>query len=258
MKSLWFVVPVHGRLGVALVCLRQLRRTCDALIKEGVAASAVVIADQDDLRSLRMPGRFGFATVRRNNDFLGRRFNDGIQLATDPRHNPHPADYVVPCGSDDWVDHRLFLDLPPQDTIVGFQRMSFVNETATEISTTFLGYRGGAGIRIIPRALVAELGYRPADEDRKRAIDTSILSNLTRHHDDRLKVEHRHLHDRQIVDWKTPTTQLNSYVNVTRLYSVGDGPADPFDELADVYPGEAIAEMRAHYASIAPRRKLVA
>jgi hypothetical protein len=258
MKSLWFVVPVNGRLGLAALCLRQLRRTCDALIAEGVAASAVVIASAAELDSLRVALRFGFATVARDNDFLGRRFNDGIQLATDARHNPHPADYVVPCGSDDWVDHRLFLDLPPNDTIVGWQRISFVSEDAGEISTSFLGYRGGSGIRIIPRALVAELGYRPADEDRKRCCDTSILRNLSVHHGDALKVEHRHLHDRQIVDWKTPSVQLNSYREVTFQFNVS-AIEDPFQELADVYPAEALDEMRAYYGSIRPRdRRMVA
>lgn len=28
--GLWFVVPVHGRLQLAAICLQQLRRTCDA------------------------------------------------------------------------------------------------------------------------------------------------------------------------------------------------------------------------------------
>ena len=46
--------------------------------------------------------RFGW--VIRDNQFTSRRFNDGIQLATDPKFNPAPADYVVPFGSDDWAD----------------------------------------------------------------------------------------------------------------------------------------------------------
>jgi hypothetical protein len=37
MSSLMFVVPVHGRLQLASICLRQLRRTCDALIDNGIA-----------------------------------------------------------------------------------------------------------------------------------------------------------------------------------------------------------------------------
>ncbi len=247
MKTLWFIVPVHGRLPLAAICLRQLRRTCDALIAEGVTASAVIVSDTDSLERLEeLDGRCGFATVSRDNKYLGRKFNDGIQLATDARYNPLPADYVIPCGSDDWVDHRLFLDLPPEDTIIGFQRMSFVREDGLAILSAQINYRGGSGIRIIPAALLEPFSYRPADEDRRRACDTNILSSLMQHHGGHLNVEHRYLHDRQIVDWKTVGTQINSYEVVARQWRDQE-TADPFDELATYYPEEAISEMRDYY-----------
>jgi hypothetical protein len=250
MPSLWFVVPAHGRAKLARICLTQLRRTCDALTAEGVRASAVVVADDENLDTAH---DLGFATVERDNRYLARKFNDGIQLALDPRYNPRPADYVVPCGSDDWVDHRLFLDLPPDDTMVGFQRASFVREDGRELTCRQLSYTGGCGIRIYPAALMEPLEYRPADEDRKRACDTSILTNLMRHHGARMRIEHRHLHDHQIIDWKSPAEQLNSYdtLGVYRAAST----ADPFDALRGVYPVEAVEEMRELYAS---RRVLVA
>jgi hypothetical protein len=165
MKKLWFVVPVHGRLPLAKICLRQLRRTCDALDEAGVKASAVVISSALQLKELD-PLSLRFAAVERDNSYLSRRFNDGIQLATDPKYNSDPVDYVVPCGSDDWVDYRLFLEpLPAPDTVQGFQCLSVVREDGKEIAAVNLNYEGGAGIRIIPRELVAPLGYRPGDED---------------------------------------------------------------------------------------------
>lgn len=244
MPSLWFVVPAAGRAQLARICLRQLRRTCDALTAEGIAATAVVVADDENLQTAR---DLGFATVRRANDFVSNKFNDGIQLALDERFNPHPADYVVPCGSDDWVDHRLFLKLPSRRTVVGFKRMSFVREDGLRMVTTVLDYPGGSGIRIYPRALLAPFGYRPADEDRARACDTSILNNVRLQHGDRLRIEHRHLHDRQIVDWKSPGEQLNSFAQVVALRR-SEEPCDPFVELAGLYPAEALDEMRHHYA----------
>ena len=249
MPSLWFIVPAHGRLPLAQICLTQLRRTCDQLTTAGVDATAVVIAEDDNLRTAH---NLGFATIERDNWFLSRKFNDGIQLALDPRHNPRPADYVVPCGSDDWVDHRLFLDLPPADTMVGFQRLAVVREDGREIATRQLPNPGGSGIRIYPRELMEPLGFRPADEDRKRACDTSILTNLQRHWTGRMRIMHHHVHDYQIVDWKSPTEQLNSYetLGVYRAASV----ADPFDALTGVYPAAALEEMAALYAS----RNLVA
>jgi hypothetical protein len=103
-------------------------------VAAGIEATAVVIADAENLSALR-PDMHGFGTVERDNRFLSRRFNDGIQLATDRRFNRRPADYVVPCGSDDFVDWRLFLDLPPANTVVGFQRMSFVREDGRELAS---------------------------------------------------------------------------------------------------------------------------
>jgi hypothetical protein len=249
MKILAFIVPVHGRLPLARICLRQLRRTCDALYEDGVNASAVIVSDHDTLEELDVAGlKFGW--VIRDNDYTSAKFNDGIQLATDPRYNPNPADYVVPCGSDDWLDHRLFTEpLPPPNEIFGFQHMSFVREDGQEICSPRIGYAGGSGIRIIPRQLLEPLGYRPADEDRRRGCDTSILANI-RQANPGLEVRHWHLHTRQIVDWKTPGIQLNSYKEVTAIHGA-DSPADPFEELAPFYPAEALEEMRSYYESLA-------
>jgi hypothetical protein len=248
--SLAFVVPVHGRLELAAICLRQLRRTCDELIERGIDARAIVVSDADTIENHIDPLELGFATVRRDNAFTSRRFNDGIQLACDPRFNDSPVDYVVPCGSDDWVDHRLFLEpLPAQNTLQGFKWASFVSEDGKEICATHLNYEGGAGIRIIPRELVAPLGYRPADEDRRRGCDTSILTNLRRHHGDRLKVKHYDTSPYWIVDWKTHGTQLNPYENVT-AFRRSEVRGDPFKELAGFYPDDALEEMEQLYLGV--------
>lgn len=253
MPSLWFVVPVHGRVELARICLRQLRRTCDSLTEHGVEATAVVIGEDGNLETAR---ELGFGVVVRDNRYLSRKFNDGIQLACDPEVNDRPADYVVPCGSDDWVDYRLFLDLPV-DAMRGFQRMSFVREDGRELSTSNITYKGGCGIRIYPRSLVELLAYRPADEDRERACDTSILLNLMHAYSARyikelrgypeMPVEHVDSDPLQIVDWKS-SQQLNSYEEVHRWRSKTTG--DPFEMLADIFPAEALEEMADHYGLV--------
>lgn len=244
---LWFVVPVHRRYELTAICLRQLRRTCDALTAEDIEATAVVIGNDENLDTAR---ELGFGTIERVNDFVSAKYNDGIQLACDPAYNPRPADYVVPCGSDDWVDYRLFLDLPPADTMVGFQRLSFVREDGREMVQRFVDVRGGCGIRIYPREIMGILDYRPADEDRYRACDTSIITNLWRQ--EHFKVVHREIDPRQIVDWKSPDTQLNPYESLT-FHKIFARPEDPFTALADLYPAEALDEMKEHYS-----RRLVA
>jgi len=251
MPSLWFVVPIHGRRQLAAICLRQLRRTCDALTEHGIAASAVVIADRSNLRDMRgrLDNLLGFGWVERDNQFVSRRFNDGIQLACDPRHNPHPADYVVPCGSDDWLDWRILAPLPDANTVLGFQRVAFVREDGAEMTTRFLNYPGGCGIRVYPREVMEQVGYRPADEDRARGCDTSILYALQREIPG-LRIEHRVTDPRQIVDWKTPGANLNPYETLRR-HKQDSEPRDPFEALQGVYPDEALKEMAAHYGRVA-------
>lgn len=251
MPSLCFCMPAFGRIELARICLTQLRRSCDALVADGIHASATVVGNDENLSTA---AELGFATIPRDNQFVSRKFNDAIQYALDPDLISRPFTHVVPIGSDDWVDHRLFLDLPGGDTMVGFRNISFVREDGAEINTTYLDNPGGSGIRIYPAALMAPLGYRPADEDRPRGCDTSILVNLQHEWGDRLRVEHRHLHDFQIVDWKTEGEQLNTYDEIARRRRrtvVGD----PFETLSGVYPDVALEEMRAHYAQT---RQLVA
>lgn len=241
MPSLWFVMPVHGRAKLAAICMRQLRRTCDSLTEIGIDATAVVVGDDENLHTARV---LGFGTVVEDNRFLSRKFNAGIQFALDPAFNPRPADYVIPIGSDDWIDWRLLLDLPGPGEMLGFQRLSFVREDGREITSSVLGYVGGCGIRVYPRELMASVGFRPAEEDRERACDTSILVNV-RNANPSLRIWHGAGDCRQIVDWKTPGEQLNTYQDVGH-YARERG-ADPFTALADVFPAESLAEMAAHY-----------
>jgi hypothetical protein len=247
-RTLWFVVPAHGRTALTRICLRQLRRTCDELEQFDVEASAVVIADDENLETAR---ELGFGTVRRDNRWLSRKFNDGIQLATDPRYNRRPAQYVVPCGSDDWVSARVLAGALPEypNLVVGFQLCAFVREDGRELSASRVSYRGGVGIRIYPAALFRRCGFRPADEDRPRGCDTSILVNVTRANERKyhgVVVEHRDSHALQIVDFKSPGEQLNPYGHLeTYAY---ERFADPWELLASEYPDESVFEMREHYA----------
>jgi hypothetical protein len=240
-------MPAHGRVELAKICMTQLRRTCDLLEREGVIATAVVIADDENLDTARS---LGFGTVERNNRFLARKYNDGIQFALDPEFNARPASYVVPIGSDDWVDHRLFLNLPPRDAVLGFRQVAFVAEDAQSLTETTLRYEAGVGIRVYPRALLEPSRFRPADEDRKRACDTSILWNTRRNYRSKLqrdiRVVYGDIHPLQIVDWKTTGTQMNGYRDVTGVHR-GRRRERPFECLEGFYPAEALEAMEDHY-----------
>ena len=160
------------------ICLRQLRRTIDDLEAEGIDASAVVIADDENLDTAL---DLGFGTIERNNRFLSRRFNDGIQLALRSSVQSAAGRLRRPPGL-----RRLDRAGGPRSTSLGrtrssgFKRIAFVREDGLELTARFLDYDGGAGVRIYPRACLVALDFRPADEDRVRGCDTSILVNMKR------------------------------------------------------------------------------
>jgi hypothetical protein len=237
----WFLVPVHGRLALTRVCLRQLARTCLAAAEYGVEATAVVVGDD---ASLDVAADLGFATVRRDNAFLGRKFNDGFQKACDPEFNSEPADFVIPCGSDDWIDPVILSRLPRDDEVGVFRQLAVVDETRTRLSRLRVGYKGGCGVRILSRRLLAAAGYRPAAEDRYRAVDTSALEGLKYASRGQFpRTVDLDVHPLQIVDWKSSGEQLNSYSMLTG-FRRGPEVEDPFEALSGVYPVAALDEMR--------------
>lgn len=235
MSALWFIVPAHGRVEKTRVCLRQLARTCDALDDAGIAATAVIVAADENLETAR---ELGFAAVNRPNQPLGRKWNDGCEYA-----GRAGADFVCWFGSDDWIDPVLFLDELPDDHQIRCSRLSsVVSEDGTRLAPLRIWYPGGDGVKILPRRLLAPYGFRPAENNRDRAIDTSIMRRID---PENRRSAYFDAHPFQIVDWKTPGSQLNTYA-ACLSYAVGP-QTDPWETLAGRYPDEALDEMRAIY-----------
>lgn len=240
VRSVCFIVPAHGRVDLAAVCLRQLRRTCDVISTEGTHASAVVIACDENLDTAR---ELGFATVERDNDFLGRRFNDGYELASRSGFT-----HVMPCGSDDWVDPSWILTAPViEDTPVCPRLCAMVDETGLRMRSLSVGYEGGLGLRLTPTALLEPFAYRPVEEDRNRAIDASTSRRLKTRHP-QLGFVYHDLHPFQIVDWKSQDGNLNTYA-MCSAFGVGEEQDGFAAALADHFPADAVAEMVAFYAN---------
>lgn len=239
--SLWFVMPAHGRVRMAAACMRQLARTCATLRGTGgIDAHAVVVACDENLDTAR---ELGFGTVDRDNLQLGRRWNDGYQLAW-----REGVDYVVPIGSDDWLDHRWVTawPLPGPQTIRCMTRLAMVDETGERMRRMRVAYEGGVGIRIIPRQLLDKVNGRPCVEDRQRAIDATTLRRLKTENHYEVAIVERDLHALQLVDWKSGSQQLNTFESCAG-YAVDDRVLNPFAELHGVFPDEALAEMRSVY-----------
>ena len=242
MTAIWFVIPAKGRFEKTNACLRQLARTCDTLEEWGVYANAVVMADDENLDSAVEHGFVPLCV--RDSEPLGLKWNSGYRFA-----GGADADYVVPLGSDDWIDPIMLTELPDDHQIRCTQETSVVREDGRCLATLKIWYPGGDGVRILPAALLARLGWRPADETRNRAIDTSILNHLTRALGCQPEFKYFDPSPYCIVDWKTAGDQLNTYAMCLAFNS---GPElDPWEVLKDRFPAVALDEMRQVYGLVA-------
>lgn len=240
VSSLWLIIPAHGRYDVTTVSFPQLRWALDDLNARrdhSIEGHAVVVADDDNLDIARANG---FDTLERPNGALGRKWNDGYEHAC-----RNGADYVAPCGTDDWLDPDYLAQLPEANQVRASRASSVVNETGTRLATITIGYEGGDGIRIIPAALLKACGYRPAQDHKRRAIDTSVWMTLNQ--TERYSFVYS-VDPLAIVEFKSPANQLNSYDALVCGFPCVEH-VDPWAVLRERYPAEFIDAAEAMYRS---------
>jgi hypothetical protein len=231
-----FVVPCHGRQLLAEACLRQLARTCAELAD----ASAVLVSD--DRAFDRVAEEHGFGWLPAPNRPLGSKWNDGIEFAC----REGAADFVVPLGSDDVVDAALFTVLPHGEEVGCHRRSAVVSADGARLAELEIPYSGGDGVRILPTALLERVGFRPAADDRNRAIDGSMTDRLGSGGMRKIRYVYRDVHPLQIVDFKSAgRDQRNSYESCLE-FAVAQHE-DPWGRLAAHYPAAFLDEMRTVY-----------
>jgi glycosyltransferase involved in cell wall biosynthesis len=241
--SLWFVTPAWGRFALSAACFDQRLQVIDVLRRLGVDAHCVVVADDENLELARARG---FDTVERDNEWLGRRFNDGIQYAGE-----HGADWIVPIGSDSWIDPAYLFPLP-RDGRARTSRMYAV-VTVDRISHLTVE-RGGAGPYIIPADVLRASGFRPSKDLISRGVDASTLAGL-----DPVKWEYRDQHPLQYVGFRG-TPHLTAYSKLWYYWGVRE-EQNPAEQLARAYPPELVSAAMAALeqpASTAPAPALAA
>ena len=242
MSSIFFVVPVHQRHELTRLCLEQLRWTCDELELKYIRANAVIVGNEPEHREVAKAN--GFWWVHQDNEPLARKFNDGIEAAYWAG-----ADYVVPCGSDNWVHPDWFTRLPEPDEVICHRQCVVVSSDGSELAYLNISYDGGDGIRIFPIKLFAKLDYRPAADYRNRAIDTSIVERLRRFAGWTPKWVYHEWDPAEVVGFQSDDfdIQLNDYDGLVKAFGVGVNNM-PWHRLAEAYPKEAVTRMEAYFA----------
>ena len=224
---IFFVTPAYQRFELTALCLDQRADVIRTLARHGVQARCVVIADDDNLDLARARG---FDIVERDNEWLGRKFNDGIQYAA-----KHGADWIVPIGSDSWIDPAYFLPLPTgRETRTS---PAYCAVTGTSLAELSVGGHG-AGPYMFPRRLLARSRFRPAKDEIIRHVDSSTIRGIGQP----IRWKPRTLHPFQYIGFRgTPT--ITSYKSLVNAWGVAEHP-DPWSILGEHYPPDLVERAR--------------
>lgn len=215
----YFVTPAWQRFELTRVVLEQRRMVMTFLEERGVEARCVVVADDENADTA---AELGFDVVHRPNYALARRFNDGIERAA-----RDGADWIVPIGSDSFLDPAYLFPLPDPKAM----RSSTLYAVAEADRLGRLRIRRGAGVGpyMIHRSFLPR-SFRPAEDHRKRGVDASTLRGLRGGR----RLEFVDLHPWQYVGFRS-YPQMNSYDKLYGRFGVGE-ERDVADALAEHYP----------------------
>lgn len=262
--SLWFVQPVHGRVGLARLCMEQRRRMMDELAGRGIDANMIVVGNDANVATAR---ELGFHALERPNE-LGRKVNEGFEWAC----REGGADFVTYIGSDDWALASWFATLPPVDRVKTSAHIAFVGPlVAPTLRVRTVPGSVGNAPWIIPRALLERVGFRPSVDGRRQGIDGSIRNSLARalsprrgrwefasaaewrranrEGDSGRIFLHEHGDELRCVDFKGSKEQITSYSAAMGRprWVIHDEP-DPWPTLATRYPADLCERMERLYA----------
>jgi hypothetical protein len=233
LQSVALVTPVHGRVELTRLVMEQRARLLVELAHLGVEAKQVIVGDDENLASAR---EHSFDVLERPN-VLGFRINEGLEFAFRELEVEH-ACYV---GSDDWLLAEHLADVPTQGKARASRWVAFVSPDGRFISTTERPPHRGAVPWTLSRELLEPVGYRPARDDARRLLDSSILAGIGW---PRPGVFEYHAEDDPLrcVDFKSRDEQLTPWrVHASRPRR------NPFEELATRYPVDLVERMEEHY-----------
>lgn len=227
--QLWFVTPAFQRYALSEVCFAQWQQVSAALAARDVELRVVVVADDDNLDIARAAG---FDTLEQNNDWLGRRFNDGIEYAC-----RNGADWVAPIGSDTWISPDYLYPLPGTRTSRRSRMCAVVNQDRlAELYVTNVG----VGPFLYHRSLLKPSGYRPAEDKISHGVDTSTMIGIREHRS--IRWEERNLSPFQHIGFRGKP-HLTKYSRLWAAFGVKEH-YQPWQRLAEHYPADLVERAR--------------
>jgi glycosyltransferase involved in cell wall biosynthesis len=230
MTSIWFVTPAWQREQLTAVCLEQRQRVIEQLASWDIEAHCVVIADDGNVDTAR---QFGFDVVEQDNTWLGRKFNDGIQYAVE-----QGATWVVPIGSDSWIDPWYFRHLPPDDLAIVRTSQLYAPVEADRLAVLRVASpRNPAGPHVFHRDLLKRAGYRPMPDQISRNTDSNTVRALSP-----FRWQQQEVHSLQYIGFRAPPF-ITQYALLWQRWGVRE-LLDPWAQLARHYDSDLVARAR--------------
>lgn len=221
---IFFVTPAYQRAELSAVCFEQRERVIDHLADRGIEARCVVVADDENAD---IATALGFDVVRTPNDWLGRKFNDGIEHAC-----RNGATWVVPIGSDSFIDPAYFLPLPAPGVIRTSQLYAPVESERLAI-TRVAHPTNPAGPHMFTADLLTKAKYRPMPDEINRDTDSNTVRSLWP-----FEWEYKDVHELQYIGFRAPPF-ITQYASLWKRWGVAEH-RDPWERLAQHYDADLV------------------
>lgn len=243
--SLAFVTPAYQRLELSRICFQQRKHAIDILKDSGIEATAIVIADDENLELAR---ECGFIAVERDNEWLGRRFNDGYYEAA-----MRGFTHVFPIGSDSWCDPQFIIDAvsrlrdEPESVqeaaVIASRHYTRFDKTGTKRMQLWIPVGQGVSY-VMPVSILAPSGYRPCQEDIRRGCDGSTWDTIRKTANPPVFWSEAH---------SLETTSFESYPQITKFSRLGTRwktglvEKDVFQALYSLYDSSLVLAIEKFY-----------
>jgi|15BtaG_2_1085339.scaffolds.fasta_scaffold02120_4 hypothetical protein len=213
------------------------------ILKNKMDLQVVVIAN--DL-NLKIAKSFGFSAVRSNNDFLGKKFNDGYEFAF-----KNGAEIAIPVGSDSLITSDIIgssVNMSREDNIVFSSMHSVIREDGKSIgaikTASSSGNMNKGALWLYRRGMMKKRGFRPCADNIGSGCDRSTIAGLLKK--SKISFVLNDINFYQHVGIKSKNLQICKYSDYKSQFVTQK--SNLYDILEKSFSKEIVAEVRAYYA----------
>jgi hypothetical protein len=143
----------------------------------------IIISDDDNVNIAK---NYNFITKKTSNQFLGKKFNDGYQLAVELK-----ADVIIPVGSDSLITGDIILsgiNMFQDNQICFSTKHSMINEEITKIGCVNTAKKNKdinkGALWMYSKDMIVNCKNRPCKDDINKLCDRSTIDSILKYNKD--------------------------------------------------------------------------